>query len=318
MHPTSVLRCVLFSVLSCPGFSPNGFHRRHRSCLDSAALTDHINQVLSLPLAQPSPRSPIISSGNTISKLWTAENWARHTSKKRYLFNVISWPRSTVLRGLLPLLTLLAVWSSVVWKMSIRFSPTSLSLLASPLALLLAFRVNNSISRFHMARQQWGLMVFHSRDFASVLNSCEGISTILRETCAKLLVAFGWCVKCAMRDEDCADVVNLLLPSATAEYVLGRRKPAIAILSLLRKELGKIKFESASTQRVLSEKISGLNENYGGMERLMTTPLSPGYSRHASRCLMVWLLLLPGGLLSGGCQSMVKLITIVVATAYGE
>ena len=48
----------------------------------------------------------------------------------------------------------------------------------------------------------------------------------------------------------------------------------------------------------------------------MTTPLSPSYSRHASRGLILWLLLLPGGLLAGGCNSLLKLLIVTVSNAY--
>ena len=48
----------------------------------------------------------------------------------------------------------------------------------------------------------------------------------------------------------------------------------------------------------------------------MGTPLSPTYMRHAQRGLLLWLSMLPCGLLSAGCSSAGKLLLVVLATAY--
>ena len=52
------------------------------------------------------------------------------------------------------------------------------------------------------------------------------------------------------------------------------------------------------------------------MERLISTPLSPMYMRHTSRGLLLWLAMLPAGLLSAGCTTLPKLLLVVTSTAY--
>ena len=48
----------------------------------------------------------------------------------------------------------------------------------------------------------------------------------------------------------------------------------------------------------------------------MTTPLSPTYARHTMRGLLVWLMILPCGLLNAGCVSLPKLLVVVAFTSY--
>ena len=45
-------------------------------------------------------------------------------------------------------------------------------------------------------------------------------------------------------------------------------------------------------------------------------PLSPMYMRHTQRGLLLWLFLLPSGLLSAGCTSLAKLCLVVTCVAY--
>ena len=66
----------------------------------------------------------------------------------------------------------------------------------------------------------------------------------------------------------------------------------------------------------LQDRISELTLCFGGMERILSTPLSPTYQRHTSRGIMLWLLLLPLGLIGAGCTTLLKMCLVEVAIAY--
>jgi|EP00908_Phaeocystis_cordata_P010668 putative membrane protein len=52
------------------------------------------------------------------------------------------------------------------------------------------------------------------------------------------------------------------------------------------------------------------------MERIISTPLSPTYLRHISRGLVAWLMMLPCGLIGGGCTTLFKLCLVEAAISY--
>ena len=258
-----------------------------------------------------------ISAFASVSYLWGPDDWKRHSSPRRFLVNLLTWPRSSILRSSLPLLLVLAAWTCAVWSFNIRFTPNALTYITTPLGLLLAFRVQSVVARFHEARQQWGKLIYVSRDLASMLAAAEPpVLLSTRLLCCKLLIAFGWATKANARpDDNLEQVLVTLLPPDQARGAAGARKPALAILSMLRRTTLPLPLPHHAALGVQSH-ISELNSLYGGMERLLSTPLSPTYLRHASRGLMLWLTLLPCGLLSAGCTTRAKLLLVVLSTAY--
>ena len=73
---------------------------------------------------------------------------------------------------------------------------------------------------------------------------------------------------------------------------------------------------SAQVEKELYHSISDLNLLYGGIERLISTPLAPMYMRHYQRGLLAWLFLLPCGLTKAGCSTALKLVCVVASAAY--
>lgn len=260
--------------------------------------------------------SSFVSKDSSVTVLWNRTMWDRHKSRKRYWRAITLFPQSTILRGLLPVVASFTIWAFVVWQFKFTFTSSALSYLSSPLSLMLAFRVNSVVSRFHEARQQWGQLTHKARDIAGVLAACDQVDEHVRARCCRLLVAFGWATKAHSRFETDADaVVDALLPKEEAAKVNGSRKPALALLSLLRKETVSLNLPSAPA-KIVQEGLSELNRLVGGMERLMSTPLSPTYMRHTSRGLLIWLAMLPPALMSAGCATLPKLLIVTSATAY--
>ena len=265
------------------------------------------------------PKLAKISRESTASQLWGRELWEQHQSGGRYLTVVLTWPWSTVARSLAPSLLVLGAWSLIVARLQITLTANALGFLAGPLGLLLAFRVNSVVSRFHEARTVWEMMIFASRNLASTFAATEEdeMPTAARALCCRLLVAYGWAAKAAPRYEEAGleDVLHALLPKAEAQKAAAARKPALAILDAIRRETQPRPLKS-HVARAVHSSTTELNRLYARQERLLSTPLSPTYMRHAQRGLLLWLSMLPCGLLSAGCSSAGKLLLVVLATAY--
>ena len=135
--------------------------------------------------------------------------------------------------------------------------------------------------------------------------------------CCRLLVAFVWSAKARTQfDGDSADpIVAALLPQAEAERVNAAPVPPLALLSLLRKETISLQMPDAAT-RAVQDSLVELTRAFGGMERLMSTPLSPTYMRHMARGLFVWLTMLPFALITAGCTTLPELLLVFIPTAY--
>ena len=69
-------------------------------------------------------------------------------------------------------------------------------------------------------------------------------------------------------------------------------------------------------RKAVHASISDLDRCFGGLERTLSTPLAPMFMRHYQRGLLLWLALLPCGLLKAGCTTLPKLALVVAAVAY--
>ena len=143
---------------------------------------------------------------------------------------------SPLMLGLAPTIALLGAWSVYVFKKKLTITANGLGFLASPIGLLLAFRVNSCVSRFHAAREMWGKMTYECRDVASTLSACKEIDAATKARCGSLLAAYAWCAKAASTFEEApSQVVRTLLNEEDSTKVLKARKPALTCLSLVRK-----------------------------------------------------------------------------------
>lgn len=289
-----------------------------------AATAAAIDAIWTLPSTQEGHRRALAAretKESTHAMAWGEEEWVRHTSPDRYVSLLLLWPWSKLARALLRTTVPLAAWAWVAWRLQLKFTTTAIGYVATPLGLLLAFRVNSVVARFHEARSLWGAMTFTARNLASTLAACEldEVTPAMRARCCRLLVAHAWCVKTAVRfqkAEDVAPLLHALLPDEEARAVAAARKPSLAVLSLLRRSTQQLPFRGGHIARSVHESIGELNRLFGGTERLLSTPLAPTYMRHTQRGLLLWLLLLPCGLLSAGCASALKLVLVVSVVAY--
>ena len=135
--------------------------RLRRLSMRASALSEAsaaIESIWALPITNefqtPSPGTLAkrVSSKRTVAVLWARDTWDGYKSRRRYLRAVINAPKSTILRALAPMLAGIALWTSLSYWQRWKFTGSALSYLASPIGLMLAFRVNSVVSRFHEAR----------------------------------------------------------------------------------------------------------------------------------------------------------------------
>jgi|TARA_B100000524_G_scaffold334585_1_gene223232 predicted membrane chloride channel (bestrophin family) len=231
---------------------------------------------------------------------------------------MVFWPRSTVLRRLLPLLTFFTGWSILATWLGLSMPPLAIAYSASPLALLLAFRVNAASSRFIEARQCWGRAVNAARNVAATV-AASPLAPAQKEKCCRALCALGWAMKSSLRgDTELEGVLRTLLPEEVAGWVLEQRKTPLALLTLIRQTLANTPlFEGNNAiSSTISSGLTELNNCYGTMERIFSTPLSPTYMRHTSRGMLLWLLLLPCAMTGSGSRAILPNVLTVLSVAY--
>ena len=123
---------------------------------DTAAA---INSIWTLPCTGEGVRRVPMATETregTHATLWGQTDWDEHTRRDRLLRVVLLSPWSRITHALVPTLLPLAAWTSIAWRLRLTLTTTALGYLASPLGLLLAFRVNSVVARFHEARAIWG------------------------------------------------------------------------------------------------------------------------------------------------------------------
>merc|ERR1719213_874188 len=168
------------------------------------AFASNVDAIWSLPGTGPAGvRSRMTKERKeaTHATLWGKKEWDqqiayKHGPHRRYARVLARSIYSPLMRGLAPSIALLSVWSVFVFQKKLTITANGLGFLASPIGLLLAFRVNSCVSRFHAAREMWGRMTFACRDVASTLSACDEIDAATKARCA-LLTAYAWCAKSA-------------------------------------------------------------------------------------------------------------------------
>ena len=326
------MRCTLLLATAAHALQPPTPHTRlqPRAATMNASedplqtLQTNVDAIWSLPGTGPANvRSRMTRERKeaTHATLWGKKEWDqqiayKHGPHRRYARVLARSIYSPLMRGLAPTIALLSVWSVFVFQKKLTITANGLGFLASPIGLLLAFRVNSCVSRFHAAREMWGRMTFACRDVASTLSACSEIDAETKARCGALLTAYAWCAKSASTfEEPPQQVVRTLLNEEDSTKVLKARKPALTCLSLVRKATIALPL-GHHVEKELYHSISDLNLLYGGIERLISTPLAPMYMRHYQRGLLAWLFLLPCGLTKAGCSTALKLVCVVASAAY--
>jgi len=286
------------------------------------------------PSSDFSVPATIISAGSSYTRLWRATTWEGHQCPplSRYYKHVRRWNTSSTARKIFP-----AVLSSALYSLGVAFTlrhlpggqhhlgsltkgaSAAMASLTGPLALLLTLRTNASLGRLVEARLLWGRLVLHTRSLAGLFASTVYASNPKAVVLAcRYLVMVGWSLKAQVRNEPLEteeEVVHTLFHGSNAEearWLLRQPKRNVAITARLRHLLSSVAAscptDDAGTFRLsrqtMEAAIADIESDVGGCERLLTSPIPPTYSRHLSRIMVMYLGLLPFGLVASGIPSL--------------
>eukprot|EP00579_Thalassiosira_antarctica_P009309 CAMPEP_0201883508 /NCGR_PEP_ID=MMETSP0902-20130614/15868_1 /ASSEMBLY_ACC=CAM_ASM_000551 /TAXON_ID=420261 /ORGANISM="Thalassiosira antarctica, Strain CCMP982" /LENGTH=451 /DNA_ID=CAMNT_0048412317 /DNA_START=60 /DNA_END=1413 /DNA_ORIENTATION=+ len=225
-----------------------------------------------------------------------------------------------------------------VAKKAAEWSAPTFSFLSAPLALLLTLRANASMARLLEARGAWGRLVLGTRTLSSVLKTylypVHPNGAVLS---VRYLALLGWLLKAQLRgeDEDSQQQVTRLMLGEQQyneeyDWLMGQPKRTVALTSRIRNicavALASSIASSANhtdnpldhtaTQLLIEERIRELESCVGICERLFGSTIPPTYSRHLSRVLSLWILLLPVSLISSGVSTVAGVACATTVAAY--
>lgn len=195
--------------------------------------------------------------------------------------------------------------AAVLPRLSLPMAPFTMS--SSALSLLLVFRTNASYGRWNEARQTWGKIVVHSRNLVrmsatltagklaedSESSAAPALEALMRDS---WLFARSTMNGLSGPDDNLQFLAELQValrdsPNLLAQFLCA---PDRATASLIQLSLSLDRIPVAEKPRLEMDKsIIVLSDCLGSCERIFDSPVPLVYTRHLSRFLSLWLLLLP-------------------------
>ncbi|MGE5453168.1 MAG: bestrophin family protein [Acidobacteriota bacterium] len=212
--------------------------------------------------------------------------------------------RGSILNKVLPQLGVITALSILVvtfhgellhWKVTLTTVP--FSLVGVALAIFLGFRNSASYDRYWEARKLWGKLLTDSR------NAARQYMTFLTTDPRPFvlgLAAYVHAVRAQLRGTPLGPEVQRLLPHEVMPRLAGRRTPALQIMMWLAERLQQHRLAGEVSPILAAEldrSLMGLNDAFGGCERIAYTPLPFTYSVILHRTVYLYCFMLPFGLL---------------------
>jgi putative membrane protein len=181
------------------------------------------------------------------------------------------------------------------WKVTLTAVP--FSLVGVALAIFLGFRNSASYDRYWEARKLWGKLLTDSRNAARQYISFTQADP---RPFVQGIAAFVHAARHQLRNSPAQADMARLLPAELLPQLQDRRTPALQIMMWLSGQL-KAQRETGDLSPILAAELdrslSGLNDAFGGCERIAYTPLPFTYSVILHRTVYLYCLMLPFGLL---------------------
>ncbi|KAI8474062.1 MAG: Bestrophin, RFP-TM, chloride channel-domain-containing protein [Monoraphidium minutum] len=277
---------------------------------------------------------------------FTWRDWRKHRSNRRFYYHLSTLHRSRIVRSLLRPVFVITAAAAAVCAYHTAFNlgllprpmpalplvpiePFQLSSFA--LALLLVFRTNAAYQRWHEARAKFGLIADSARDvWRQVLAVFPRERPEARAMVGRWLVAYIFTCKWALREEGRlrSDLEGWLepreldtlpreldtLPRELDTLMSIRDPPHYCMLVLshvLRDNLVGLQLVK------LMDVIGSMMYSLSSCNRILTTPIPLSYTRHTTRFMALWLLLLPLALYAKcgwGCVPAAALVSLALLT----
>lgn len=316
---------------------PNSKSEQHINSFENSIqlFREDIQRVNNLPETNLTIPCVKISRDITYTKKWTFADWEEHqaVSILRYKGHICTWLISTTAQNILPTITAVALWTAMVSKLAHSFPKfyfgttkmqAALAFIQAPILLLLALRTNRALDRLLETRRAWGLLCRSTRTCMGLISAYitpsrpdEGLIM------ARYLAFCGWSLKATLRKhDDDVDMINALFHSIPAEkdWLLNcpvKRPTALvarlrSLLSNLAKDVSKggISIPPVALLRI-EETLYDMEQVAGICNRMMMTPIPPTYTRHTSRVLVMYMFLLPIGLIGMDIPLLPAIITAI-------
>lgn len=246
---------------------------------------------------------------NPADQVFTFERWNKHRNSFRYAKHLAHMFSSRVFRQLLgPVLAVSAlalfvgIYETLVsagalpghWPHVTLALGQGFNLTAFALSLLLVFRTNSSYDRWWEARKLWGGVVNRTRDLVRqslVFFREEDVQ--LKELLARWTMAFPYVLMCHLRENSDVqkEVAHILTAQESAVLCAAAHRPNFVIQMLA--EICRTADLVELRRMAMDNNLTFFEDAMGSMERILRTPIPLSYTRHTSRFLLVWLILLP-------------------------
>lgn len=212
--------------------------------------------------------------------------------------------RGSILNKILPQLCFTTALSIAVvifhgelldWKVTLTAVP--FSLVGVALAIFLGFRNSASYDRYWEARKLWGKLLTDSRNAA---RQCISFMPGEPRPFVLGIAAFVHAARHQLRGTDPTADMTRLLPPEVVQQLEGRRTPALQVMMWLSAQVKQAHADgqlSPILAAQIDHSLSGLNDAFGGCERIAYTPLPFTYSVILHRTVYLYCLMLPFGLL---------------------
>ena len=210
-------------------------------------------------------------------------------------------------------------------KISLPFSVAAI--LGSALAIFLAFRNNNSYSRWWEARTHWGGITNNSRIFTRQIianadnavqtgkATTEQVATFKKEMIYRQ-IAFAHALRLQLREQTNTEEYRHLLDEKEFSELIQKQNPANYLLLTQGKrikEAMKAELLGAFDNISLEPTLAGFNNFQGGCERIKKTPLLRQYHFFTKLFLLVFMTVLPFSLIGDFNKMDMPLLMIPVS-----
>lgn len=242
---------------------------------------------------------------------YSVEDWQKHRCVSRFEYGLATIPKSRIVRTLLrhvmivtavPVLigvyqalmaaAMLPAWAPALPMLSMQpFTLTSFAV-----SLLLVFRTNASYGRWDEARKQFGKMTTTVKDVARhFISVCPAENREAKELVGRWCAVFPRAFKRQMRgaatDPFYEDVAKFLKPDE-AKNVAASSNPASYTLLTISHAIANSGTDKLSRTSMLNT-LYIAQDMLDASDRLMNSPIPLSYTRHTTRVLYIWLMLLP-------------------------
>ncbi|KAL3146982.1 hypothetical protein ABBQ38_014950 [Trebouxia sp. C0009 RCD-2024] len=290
-------------------------HKRVQSHGVKTAKQRYSTAVVSVTKDLPLPvvlEKDFDKEGSRIDKrtVFNFSNWATHRSTNIYGRHIATTLESRIVRGLLqPLLATTGLAVAVASYQTLRetgalpahapglgleTNSSPFSLISFALSLLLVFRTNTSYSRWAEARAIWGGVTNRSRDILrQALMYAPKDRPELVDMFTRWSMAYSKVLMCHLREDGDVEkeLQGILPPEELSQLVASQHRPNY-VVGMLSDLVEKSNISSPERFR-MDQNITFFEDCHGKCERILKTPIPLSYTRHTSRFLGIWLLVMP-------------------------